>query len=378
MKETTSAISAGKSSEAEERGKASRVWAEISLPNLIYNYRQIAKQNPGKEVICIVKADAYGHGATHCAQALQAAGAANFAVATAEEALELRAAGISGFLLLLGPAPMGHIRSLARENVTMAAVSFDHALRISNALEPGQIARVHVKVDTGMSRLGIAYSEAAFEAQKISKLPNIKVDGIFTHFAVADEDEAFTALQVDRIKQVLGELKMAGFTGLKVHCSASSGILSVDSGFDNMIRPGIMLYGFAEGLKPVMSLNATIVQLKWVAPGDTVSYGRRWAATRPTKIAVISAGYADGILRSGSGKLEVLAGGKRAKQVGTICMDMVMLDVTDIEDIAEGDVVTFFGDGPITAQDVAEWSGTIPYEIVCAVSRRVPRFYIEA
>jgi alanine racemase len=360
-----------------------RIWAEVNLSNLRHNYAMAKELSPGKEAICVVKADAYGAGAVPVARALMDAGADRFAVATPVEALELRKAGCEGFLLILGALPPSWAEEMAGENVSLCISSLEQAQALSSALSSP--VSCHVKIDTGMSRLGLDWKSAPDEVQRIARLPKLRVSGAFSHFAAAGDsgESEFSRSQYEKFAYVCESLKDAGMDGLTLHCNCTDAILNLETRVDNAIRPGILLHGYGvgpeAGLKPVTSVRAAVVQAKWLEDGTSVSYGRRWTAAGRRRIAVISAGYADGIMRAGTNRLSVIINGQRAKQVGTVCMDMIMADVTDVEGCEPGSVATIIGqDGSeaVTADDVARAYGTIPYEVLCAVSKRVPRYYL--
>lgn len=371
-----------------------RVWAEINLDNLIHNYRA-AKELAGQgEVMCVIKADAYGHGAVWAAKALAGAGAGFFAVATPEEAVQLRRNGITQPVLLLGMTGADWAPRLAAIDISAAVGDEAAAKEMSGRLGPQKL-RVHVKIETGMNRTGITPDKAVEQTLSIAKMPGLTVEGIFTHLPAADDDSEFdfTNAQITALSGIIAKLKENGLEIPLTHFANSAATICNeaygDRGGFNYYRPGIMLYGSnpclnqqtrAAGIKPVMSLRARVSQVKRVAKGESVGYGRAWFAGRDSVIATVGVGYADGLLRSLSGKIYMLADGKRAPQVGRICMDMCMLDVTDIPGLSAGDIVTIIGsDGAesVTADDLAAAANTISYEIFCAVGKRVRRFYFQ-
>ena len=363
----------------------SRTWAEISLDALEQNYKTIVSRLPGKcRFMGLVKADAYGHGAVRVAEKLQSLGANYLAVATPSEALELRGAGIGLPVLVLGATQPDMICSLADEDITQTVVSAQAAKAYCGALGDRSL-RVHIKVDTGMSRLGIVCSgrleEAAREIQEILLLPNLECEGIYTHLATSDlpydnntneQVRLFNSL-VDRV------YKTSGFLFQIKHCANSGAYINYPETMGDMCRPGIALYGYPPagfaGLRPVMTLKTRIAQIKDIAPGAGVSYGRTYIADRKMRLAVLPVGYADGLHRCLSGRFAFTIGSKRAPQIGRICMDMCMADVTDIE-AGPGDEAIVFGENAFeNASTLAARAGTIPYEILCAVSSRVPRYF---
>lgn len=365
-----------------------RVWAEIDLDNLVHNFEVARAAAPQSRVVCVIKADAYGHGAVRCAKALAAAGAREFAVATPEEALQLRRNGITEEgVLLLGAALPEDVTELAKHNVAVTVSGIETAKAYAVALN-GACLLVHVKVDTGMSRLGVKPGMAD-EVLAIAALDGLRVCGLYTHFAVADEpqEDAFTKGQAAAFEALAAEMHQKGLQVPLLHLANSAGILHHSYAHAGAIRPGIMLYGSnpmslknPAPLKPVMALRTRVLQVHEVPAGQTVSYGRTWQADRPARIATLGIGYADGLFRPLSGRIEMLVRGKRAPQVGRICMDMTMLDVTDVPGVAEGDVVTVFGedgDERILADEVAAAAGTISYEVFCAIAPRVARLYYQ-
>ncbi|MDL2327057.1 alanine racemase [Ruminococcaceae bacterium OttesenSCG-928-A11] len=364
-----------------------RVWAEIDLDNLVFNFKQAQKAAPNSEVLAVIKADAYGHGAVPAARALAAAGAKRFAVATAEEALQLRRHGVKEPILLLGMVPTRWAPELAKAGITLAVGTLEYAQACAE-LAAGTPFKVHIKVDTGMRRIGFEPAAAVEAALAVAALPGVEVEGIFTHFCVADDpaEDEFTALQLERFLQVCDGVKAAGLNIPLRHCANSAGIIAHPETHLDMVRPGIMLYGSNPcrhidfELRAPLSLRGRMAYVKPIGAGESVGYGRTWFSERPSVIASIGIGYADGLLRNLSNKIDMLARGQRAKQVGRICMDMTMLDVTDVPGVQAGDVATLIGtDGAetITGDEMADAIGTISYEVFCAVGRRVPRLYVQ-
>lgn len=362
-------------------------YARINLENLAWNYRSIKERAKDKTVICIVKADAYGHGAVQCAKKLEETGAEYFAVASLDEAKELREAGIKDPILILGYIPLDRVcESIAYDlTYTVYSLIFADELERCAAKENKQV-NVHLKYNTGMNRLGFRDIDALVSAAlHIRSQPHLKIEGLFSHYATADEaDLAFTTAQHALFVQGLNKLRSLGFEIPMVHISNSAGIEVCDSELATAVRPGIILYGIhpsaeveehaALSLKPVMTFYSRIANIAKLEPGDSVSYGRKFTADKMTKTAVVCAGYADGYFRILSNKAQVLVRGQRANILGNICMDMFMIDVTDIAGVTVGDEVTLFGDGlPVT--ELSELAGTIPYELTCSVSKRVKRIY---
>lgn len=367
-----------------------RAWAEVNLDNIIYNYTKIKQSVEPRGIFAVIKADAYGHGAVPVAKALIKAGADRFAIATAQEALQLRKHGIAQQILLLGMDSSKSVFDLVTNNIILTIGSIDDARKYAEVLKKhGLRARIHLKVDSGMGRLGFSVSNPSSALAEIVELANMtcfKIEGIYSHFAIADEleGEEYTKQQYAIFTEFVSKLKDKKVVLPLAHCANSAAVISKRYSWLDAVRPGIMLYGSNPckhaffDLRPAMSLRARIVQVKAVKKGETVSYGRQWTAPRDSIIAAASIGYADGLLRGLSGKMNMIVNGYTAPQVGRICMDMCMLDVTGIPNVQVGDAATIFGrdgDQVITADDVAEKGGTISYEILCAVGKRIPRFY---
>ncbi len=369
-----------------------RTWAEINLSNLLENLNMIKKTVDPAYVMATVKADAYGHGAVEVASAFVQNGVRWLSVSNLDEALELRENHIGGDILILGYTPLECAPILSRWNLTQTVYSLSYAQQLSDAARQNKI-RVHLKLDTGMSRIGFVardLQKCLFEIECVYQLKNLQVTGIFSHLCHADEPSAdamrYTQLQITRFENVLNSLKSARMqTGLS-HLQNSAGILTEQGRGFSMVRPGIILYGLHPskqlsegGFKPVLSLKTVISMIKELPAGECVGYGRTFTTTRPTRLATLPIGYADGYFRSLSNCGSVLIRGKRARIVGNICMDQMMVDVTDIP-VEPDDEVTLIGDSleeTITADEIAQKIGTIGYEVVCSISRRVPRIFIE-
>ena len=369
-----------------------RTWTEIDLSNLEHNYRALRAMLPqGCRFLGVVKADAYGHGAVQVARRLETLGAEYLAVACLDEALKLRQAGITTPILILGYTPVERADSLLEGGITQTVYDVDMAKALSDAaMAAGKSLKIHVKADTGMSRLGWLCGEAdqsaAVEAiAQVCALPGLEAEGIYTHFANADGDEDYTMLQFTRFLDLLEALKDRGITFAIRHCAASAAALKFPCTHLDMVRPGIALYGHypdpscegldGPGLRPVMTLKTRVASVKTVPAGTPVSYGCTHVLDRETKLAALTIGYADGLPRLCSDRLEVLVKGSRAPIVGRICMDMCMADVTGL-DVAPGDEVEVFGEH-LPIEDVAALAGTIQYELLCAVSPRVHRAYLD-
>lgn len=370
-----------------------RTWAEIDLDALAYNYRAL-KQHTGADVkfMGIVKADAYGHGSVQVSRCLQEAGADYLAVSSADEAIELRRNGISLPILILGHTPKDQVEKLIDHDITQAVTCEAKAINYSEeAARLGRDLKVHIKVDTGMSRLGYLcegdfYDGGIQGIVEACKMPGLKPEGIFTHFAMADEfgeeAEAYTAHQFELFKQVIQAVEEGWGHKFDIcHCANTGATARYPETHMDMVRPGLLLYGYGEfarglGLKPVMSLKTAVQTIKHYPAGTKVSYGGTYTTTKKTRMGVLPYGYADGFLRSLSNKAVVMTEEGPARQCGRICMDMCMIDLTGKPNVGVGSEVEVFGkDNPV--EEMAAAAGTIPYELVCAVSKRVPRVYLK-
>ncbi len=367
-----------------------RTWAAVSTDAVAHNYRLLRERlAPSCRVIAVVKADGYGHGAPAVAQALQAAGADMFAVATADEAAELREAGIVRPLLILSYTPPVEAARLAAMNAAVAVADSDHAAALNAAaVAAGVTLDVHIKIDTGMSRLGFVYrgadDTAALDAvAAVCELPALNAVGLFTHFACADEeDERMTRLQFARFEEATRCLRERGVTFALRHCCNSAAALRFPEMQLDAVRPGIVLYGLPPApwmaslapLLPALSLRSVVAQVKRVPAGEVVSYGATFATARDTVLATVPVGYADGLPRCAGNHAALLVRGCRAPLVGRVCMDQCLLDVTDIPDVCAGDVVTVFGEG-LPTDELAAATETVGYELICRIGKRVPRMY---
>ena len=369
-----------------------RAYAEIHLDRARRNIEKIKSLLPEKtKLMAVVKANAYGHDDETMSNLFSSVGIENFAVSNIHEAEKLRSYGIKGDILILGYTSPEYSEELSRFDIINTAVSYDHAKALSeNAESP---VRIHIKLDTGMGRIGLKNDspiKTADEIEKICALPNIKVEGMFTHYAVADSDDeddiSYTESQRDFILAVSDELRKRGIEIPAVHFLNSAGGTYYPDERSSFARFGVMLYGLMPNFKkslpfelePVMELKAEVSYVKEIKAGEYLSYGRTFRAPRDMKVATVTIGYADGYSRLLSNKAEAIVNGKRAKVAGRVCMDQLMLDVTGI-DVKAGDIATMFGkDGSekITADELADIYGTIGYEVVCGISKRVPRIYI--
>jgi alanine racemase len=369
-----------------------RTWARVSLDNIEHNYREIRRVLPADcRFMAVVKADAYGHGAAEVSRRLESAGADYLGVACLDEAAELRRAGLRLPILILGNTPPVYADDLADLNVAQAVADEEQGLALAENLRSGKSLRVHIKLDTGMGRLGFRAKngEDLAGAGRVMTCPGLIPEGVFTHLAVSDEfGNGFTAEQSARFLAAVRALEEGAGRSFKIkHCANSGAVVNYKELCMDMVRPGLLTYGLypaAErgglSLRPAMELKARVAAVARHKKGDTVSYGRTFTAQRDCTLAVIPVGYADGLHWVLSGKMDVLLRGVRVPQVGRICMDMCMLDVTELPGAAVGDVATVFGrdgDAVLPVEEQAEKAGTISYEMVCAVSKRVPRVYEE-
>lgn len=370
-------------------------WAEIDLEALAENLRVIRGQvGSTVNVMAAVKADAYGHGAVRCAQRLEAEGVEWFGVALPEEGIELRRGGITKPILCLGGFWEGQQEACMLERLTPVVYRLDMVESLDQyARDAGVVADVHVKIDTGMGRLGVRSEDVPQFCAALSRLRHIRVDGLMTHLASADDpaQEDFTNAQLERFELAVRAFRERGFTPSYVHAANSAAAFAYPQARGNIVRPGATLYGFsrdvlqpqieAPRLRPVMSLRSRIMLLKTVARGEKLGYGCTFETTRESLIATIPIGYDDGYRRSLSNHGRVIVRGKLAPVVGRVSMDLTLIDVTEVPGVSLHDQVTLLGqDGElsITAEEVAALAGTISYEITCGISSRVPRVYVNS
>jgi alanine racemase len=365
-------------------------YVEIDLAALKHNFHEARRQaGDGCEILAVVKADAYGHGAERVAPALQQAGADMFGVAMVEEGIELRRVGVSRPILVLGGVYPGQDQELLANELVPVIFDLETARRLNTlALAEGRNLPYHLKLDSGMGRLGFCAEDLLSTLAALTELQGLFMDGLISHLAVADDPtHPFTAEQARLFDEALNLVRATGFSPRHIHLSNSAALFSQQFPECNLARPGIVLYGglpapdFAErlDLRPVMSFRTAVAQLKDVPAGTGVSYGHRFVAERPTRLAAIPVGYADGYSRHLSNVGEVLIRGQRARVAGTVCMDWTLVDVTDIPQVQVGDEVTLLGRDngqSITAEEWATRIDTINYEVFCQVSKRVPRVYL--
>lgn len=369
-----------------------RAWAEIDLDALGSNLRNIRKiTNPDAKIMCVIKANAYGHGFYNVAKCMQENGADAFAVATFEEAKQLRNNGFTEPLLVLGYVDISLAEDMVALDISAAIYHHSFAKAMSDAGQKlKKQAHIHIKLDTGMTRIGFGCTEEDVEKiAEICSLPQIHTEGIFSHFSCADENNrTMPDLQFSRFTQMIDALKQKGIHFDYSHICNSAGIMEYPEFHLDMVRPGIILYGQYPSdvvhkerlqLKPAMTLKARIVRVETVPKGTPVGYGATYVTTKETKIATVSIGYADGYFRTLSQKAYMYISGVRVPVVGRICMDQCMIDVSDVNTITVGDEVIVFGNGgndSETAASIAKHAGTISYEILCAIGNRVPRLYV--
>jgi alanine racemase len=360
-------------------------WAEVNLKNIEYNFSRI-KEKVGlfTKVMVTIKADAYGHGLVPVAKTLEACGADFFGVASIDEGIKLRESGIKTPILILGLILKKDIAPLFKYSLSTTVCDEELPKAINNRAKAlNKRVSVHIKVDTGMGRIGIQHYDAHKLVLKVNRLKYIDIEGIFTHFAFADLNKEFTFHQIDLFDRLVKKLNREGIRIPLVHAANSIGLIDYKKSHFNMVRPGLIAYGLHPkvglriDLKPVLSLKTKVVFIKSVPAGSGISYGHDYITRKPTKIATLPIGYGDGYPRNLSNKAEVLIGGKRFKIAGKICMDQIMVDVGRAH-IRVGDEAVLIGTqgkAKITTEELAVKSSTIPYEIVCGLGSRIPRIH---
>ena len=369
-----------------------RTWAEIDLDAIAHNIREIRKITDSKsQIMAVVKADAYGHGVMETARTLLDNGADRLAVALLQEGKQLRNHGITAPILILGASENDSVSDLIDYDIIPTVFDYDFAKALSDeAAAKKKTAKIHIKIDTGMSRIGFVITEsdnsaAIDEIVRISKLPYIEIEGIFSHFATSDEtDSSYTYLQYDRFMSVIKALEERNVKIPIKHICNSAGIMMYPQMHLDMVRPGIILYGMYPSdevdktrldLIPAMTLKAGITYVKEVEKGRGVSYGKEYITEDVTKIATVPIGYADGYLRKLAKNGKMLVKGTKVPVIGRICMDQCMIDVTNVHNINKGDEAVIFGRDGVTIDDLARWLETINYEVSCLVGKRIPRIY---
>jgi len=371
-----------------------RIWAEIDLDAIAHNMRLVRGVVPyGAKLMAVVKADGYGHGAPEISGVLLSNGADAFGVAVCGEGVRLREAGVTVPILVLGRAPACDHGAAVEHGLSLTIINKKDAALLSGlAVRRGATAGVHVKIDTGLNRLGFAITDdTADDIEYVCSLPNLRVEGIFTHFAVSEsaayEDADFTRGQYEKFTRFIDALRRRGIMMPVSHVSNSGAVLNHPEMSCGMARPGLLLYGMTPagsgvvlpGLRPAMKLSARVSRVFEIGPGESVSYGRTYRTEGVRRIATVAAGYADGYPRSLGNRGRVIVNGSYADVVGTVCMDLLTIDVTGVGGVRVDDEAILIGsDGTnsITADEVARHAGTVNYEIVCGINKRVPRAYV--
>lgn len=368
------------------------VWAEVDLDKLAHNMREIRRVSKSKQIMAVVKADGYGHGALDVAPLLLENGADKLAVAVLHEAIELRKSGIDCPVMILGYTPNNQIQDVVKYNLETAVVAYDYAEKLSEAAgKSGKILKIHIKIDTGMGRIGYPPDESSIdEICRISKLPNLKIEGLFSHFSSADEkDKSYSKSQVEKFNWVYERLTERNVQVNLRHMGNSATIIDLPEYHFDMVRAGIILYGYYPSkevdkkkidLRPAMNLKAKIIFIKKMHEGEYVGYGRKYKCDCERVIATLSVGYADGYPRALGNNANVIVKGKTAPVVGKICMDQCMIDVTDIADVKIGDEVILIGEegnNKLNADYIADILNTISYEVICFIGKRIPRVYVK-
>lgn len=371
-------------------------WAEIDLDNLAANFNQVKQRvSPTARVMAVVKANAYGHGAVECAGRLAREGADWFGVALPEEGIELRDSGITQPILCLAGYWPGQAAACIRHNLTTVVYRLEMIEALNQAAaNAGVVADVHVKVDTGMGRLGVRYDQLSEFLAALDRFRNVRIDGVMTHLAAADDAscQPLTRDQIQRFDEAVTVFRDHGYRPTQLHLANSAGLFGHRESWGNLVRPGGVLYGLwrdvlplttsKPALLPVMSLHSRICLLKWVPPGETIGYGCTFEASRRSRIATLPVGYHDGYMRGLSNRAHVIVRGMYAPVVGRVSMDLTLVDVTDVEVVEVDDQVTLLGwnrenaELKIAAEDLARIAGTLSYEVTCGVSERVPRVYV--
>ncbi|MFL0196080.1 alanine racemase [Clostridium sp. WILCCON 0269] len=368
------------------------VWEEINIDNLVYNIGQIKLKIGGGELIGVVKADAYGHGAVEVAEVLLENGVNTLAVAVLDEAIELRKNGIKVPIMVLGIVPHIFLEEIINYDIEPIVPSYSYANKLSKLAEnKDKKAKIHIALDTGMGRIGFSMdNNSVEEVSKISQLPNIQIQSLFSHFSTADEtDKTYSCQQFEKYKLFYKELIKKNVEINTRTIANSAAIMELPDTYCDSVRPGIIIYGYYPSkevdknnlsIKPVMTLKANVVYVKTLEAGSYIGYGNRFKCSRKSIIATLPLGYADGYTRRLFGRAKVIINGKFAPVVGNICMDQCMIDVTDVGEVNIGDEVIIIGEKGglrFNADDIAEITGTISYEVLCMISRRVPKVYIK-
>lgn len=368
---------------AEQFGRST--WLEIDLACVRRNYHVIRGMVPAKtHVLCVVKDDAYGHGAVKVARVLQEEGADWFALATLEEALGLRRAGVTGRMLVFGYVPASGVQEAIAQRITLS-IPNDEVARELVAATAGKRLTVHLKVDTGMGRDGVLAEGALDVLHKLNGMKGLDVEGVYSHFSCADSDESYSSMQLRRFEKVLHQSTVEGIRPPVAHFCNSAGILTMKAAIFEGVRPGLLLYGCSPiegvpiaGLRPAMSMKTRVTAFKQVPAGYGISYGRSYLTYKPTTVGILPVGYADGYSRMLSNKASVLIRGRRAPVIGRVTMDQTMIDLSDVEGATVGDEAVLMGEAGtqrITAGDLGSLAQTISYEVLCTVGKLVRRVY---
>lgn len=365
-----------------------RSWAEISFSALEHNFNEIKRLvGPNCKILVPVKADAYGHGAVEISKKLEQFGVDMLGVACLSEAIELRESGITKPILSLGYNDPEFADAIIDYNITQTVFDFETAELLSEASEArGKKITVHIKIDTGMNRIGFLWTDKSKEQsigaiKRICALPGLYVEGLFTHFAAADDNKKYTEMQISRMKDAIETLKTNGISFDICHCAASSGTIYYPQAHFDMVRPGLAIYGYAsdaveKGMRPVMTLKSRIAAVRKAEKGSCVSYGCTATLERDSLLALVMFGYADGFDRGLSNNFKVIINGHRCNVIGRICMDVCMVDVTDFPDIKRGDEVEIYGENGLIIEQ-SKLVGSIPNELLTRVANRVVRVYID-
>lgn len=369
-----------------------RCWAEIELTALRENLGFLRQWvGPGVRLLTVVKADAYGHGLRQIAALLMQSGTDLFGVANLTEAEAIRSVGKGWPTLMLGACLPAEMESAVDLGVIPTISSVSEARRFSEIAAPRRTTvKVHVKVDTGMGRLGVAWAEARSLVEQVRTLPSLEIEGIYTHYSSAEDDPEYSRIQADRFVKVLDELKAAGICPPIVHASNSAAVLCERDSHFNLVRPGLLVYGvvppgqrtfpgaLVEWLRPALSFYCRVSLVKSVPAGTRLSYGGTFVTTKETRVATLTAGYGDGYMRAGSNRAQVLIGGKRCAVLGRITMDQMLADITDVPHAQPGDAAVLIGRQgaeTISVRELADWFGTVPWEVLTGITYRVPRIY---
>jgi alanine racemase len=371
-------------------------WAEIDLNNLVANFNLVKQRvSPTARVMAVVKANAYGHGAVECARRLAREGADWFGVALPEEGIQLRDSGITQPMLCLAGYWPGQAAACIRHGLTPVVYRLEMIEALNQAAaNAGVVADVHVKVDTGMGRLGVRFDQLSEFVAALDRFRNVRIDGVMTHLAAADDAscQPLTRDQIQRFDDAVTVFRNHGYRPTHLHLANSAGLFGYRESWGNLVRPGGVLYGLWRDvlpqsmskpeLRPVMSLHSRICLLKWVPAGETIGYGCTFEASRRSRVATVAVGYHDGYMRGLSNRAHVIVRGMYAPVVGRVSMDLTLIDVTDVEGVEVDDQVTLLGwnrenaELKIAAEDLARIVGTLSYEVTCGVSDRVPRVYV--